>query len=142
MSMRKQEDQESPPLISGFAFASPSASTPATGDAGAQAERVRAISAVAEVTGCEPDVAKLLLEANQWQVEAAVAQFLDSCMGQGAGGGGSEGAEVKGLPASTPVRSHRRTYPEAPECRHTHADAPACARPWCARPGSKVAPLL
>ena len=142
MCMCIKEDQGCPPLISGFDFTSPSVSTPAKGDTEAQTERVMAISTVKDVTGCEPDVAKQLLEANQWQVEAAVDQFLDGSMGQGVGGVQSKGSEVKGLSANTPVRSHRRTYPEAPECRHTHADAPACARPWCARPGWEVAPLL
>ena len=77
-----EEDRGCPPLISGFSFASPSASTPAKGGAEAQTERVMAISAVTDVTGCEPDVARLLLEASEWQVEAAVAQFLDNNMGE------------------------------------------------------------
>ena len=71
-----------------------------------------AISVMTDVTGCEPDVARLLLEANQWQVEAAVDQFLDGSMGQGVGGVQSKGSEVKGLSVNMPVRSHRHTHTE------------------------------
>ena len=119
-----QEDRGCPPLISGFTFASPSASTPAKGDAEAQTERVRAIRLVTDVTGCQPDVARLLLEANQWQVEAVVAQLLDSSVGEDVGGMQSKGSEVKGLSANTPVRSHRHTHVEAPAHRGVYAIPP------------------
>ena len=44
-------------------------------------ERAVAVSAVSDITGCDADVAVFLLEANRWQVEAAVNQFLETGMG-------------------------------------------------------------
>ena len=63
----------------------PAPQLPSSGSAGAgvvdDTDRAVAVSAVSDVTGCDADVAAFLLEANGWQVEAAVNQFLENGMG-------------------------------------------------------------